>query len=639
MLGQEARVAICGTPEEPASIREVRKGDLKLLLDGETIRSISWKGVEIVRGITWPVRDESWITLPPVIARETLDEDTDPVRYEQVFSVGGGALSCKMQATFGSDGVVAADIEMTANRDFKTNRAGFTILHPLDGVAGQSVIVRHSDGSEEQSVFPQHIAPGQPAMDIVGLHHVVKGVEIDIAFTGEVFEMEDQRNWTDASYKTYCVPLAFPFTYTVAEGETVRQGVRITMAGERKSGVAKRQGDLEFNRSGEFPQIALALQKGWEPSPENIATVAKTGVKSLQIRIGPDIDEGVLGAARKLGDALDAGFDVEIVLAQGVGPAEGLREAASKLDEVGIVPQRVIALPEPYLNSYQPSGPWPEGPTPGDCIAAARSVFGAASIGGGALTNFTEFNRCRPDPAQCDYVSHSTTAIVHAADDLSVTETIDAMPYVFETAIHIANGKPYRLGLTTIGMRSNPYGAGVADNPEQVRGTMAMYDPRQRGLFAAAFAVNALAAMQDFPVEVVALAGPAGPFAIIAEPQPVPRPHYDETPQAVVYPIYHVVRAVAAMSGKPRLKIGGLEQGVSAIGVDGPGGAELIFANLNNTPAKVTLATPGEILMLGTGSFTEAVADPDWLENTARTSDNTIRIDPFSVTFMRGVSL
>lgn len=639
MRGEEASVAVCGTPEAPASARTVRKGDLSLLLDGETIRSLSWKGVEFVRGITWPVRDESWITLAPEIVSENLDDEADPARYEQVFSVGKGALSCRLAAAFGSDGTVTADIEMTANRDFKTNRAGFTILHPLDGVAGRPLVIRHSDGSEERSVFPKHISPGQPAIDIVGLRHAIKGVEVDISFSGEIFEMEDQRNWTDASYKTYCVPLAFPFTYTISKGETVRQGVRISVGGSPEGGIGEARDKVEIVRDGDFPEIALALEKGWEPARKSVGAIAKTGVKSLQVRIGPDIDKNFLDAARNLGEALNASFDVEIVLAQEAEPEACLRQAANILDEAGIVPKRVIALPELYLKSYQPSGPWPEGPTPGDCIAAARSVFGSARIGGGVLTNFTEFNRCRPNPAQCDYVTHSTTAIVHAADDRSVSETIEAMPYVFDSAAHAANGKPYRLGMTTIGMRSNPYGAGVADNPEQVRGTMAMYDPRQRGLFAAAFAVSAVAAMQGFPVEVVALAGPAGPFAIVAEPQPVPRPYYDKSPGAAVYPVYHVVRATAAMSGQPRLKVTGLKPGITAIGVARPDGAELIFANLGEAPAKVRLEAPGNVLLLGTGNFADAVADPDWLEKTARTSGDTIELGPFSVAFVGGISV
>ena len=44
-------------------------------------------------------------------------------------------------------------------------------------------------------------------MDICGLKHSRDGATVDIVFGGEIFEMEDQRNWSDASYKTYCVPL------------------------------------------------------------------------------------------------------------------------------------------------------------------------------------------------------------------------------------------------------------------------------------------------------------------------------------------------------------------------------------------------------------------------------------------------
>ena len=36
---------------------------------------------------------------------------------------------------------------------------------------------------------------------------------------GDAFEMEDQRNWMDASYKTYVRPLALPWPYTIAQGE------------------------------------------------------------------------------------------------------------------------------------------------------------------------------------------------------------------------------------------------------------------------------------------------------------------------------------------------------------------------------------------------------------------------------------
>jgi hypothetical protein len=50
---------------------------------------------------------------------------------------------------------------------------------------------------------------------------------VALRFAGDVFEMEDQRNWTDASFKTYGRPLARAFPYRIGPGERVRQSVTI----------------------------------------------------------------------------------------------------------------------------------------------------------------------------------------------------------------------------------------------------------------------------------------------------------------------------------------------------------------------------------------------------------------------------
>ena len=49
---------------------------------------------------------------------------------------------------------------------------------------------------------------------------------------GDTFEMEDQRNWTDASYKTYVRPLALPWPYTLASGAALDQSVTLTVSGD-----------------------------------------------------------------------------------------------------------------------------------------------------------------------------------------------------------------------------------------------------------------------------------------------------------------------------------------------------------------------------------------------------------------------
>ena len=633
MTGETARTALFGTSEETTAGMPVEIGPLKCLLDGETIRAISWYGTEVVRAVAWPVRDQSWITLPQTVESESLDIRDGVARHQITFSIVDGALQCGLVATLAATGNVSVELTMTATRDFRTNRAGFTLLHPVEGVAGEKLDILHADGTLEHSEFPRLIAPAQPAMDIAGLRHEVAGVTVDIAFGGEVFEMEDQRNWTDASYKTYCRPLVVPFTYTIAQGETIRQTIAITLQGGDHDSTPAEALPLKLKANGTLPQIALAVEPGWLPDSDGLDLIARTGIGSLQVRIGTAIDNGFLAEASRLAAAIEASVDMEVVVPGAADPQRHLTKVAEALNSAKLEPATILVIPEAYLMSHQPSGPWPDGPSPTDCIEAARAVFGAARIGGGVLTNFTEFNRCRPNPAACDFVGHGTTAIVHAADDRSVCETLEALPFVFASVQHLGEGKPHRLGLVSIGMRSNPYGANVAENPTQIRQTMAKHDPRQCGIFAAAFAVGALDATLGSAVETIALAAPAGPFGILSRPQPVPRAHFDEHTDAVVYPIFHVVRAAAAMAGRMRLDLSDLPDGLCGFATGLTDAWDMVLANVSDRPVRLALPQPAAIRSLDTAAFADAVRDPDWLDNAEPSMSDEVEIDPYTVVF------
>ena len=78
-----------------------------------------------------------------------------------------------------------------------TNRTGFIVLHPLEGVAGSPVKVLHVDGREEASRFPAVIDPMCPFQDIRALsHEVTPGTWVTCTMEGDTFEMEDQRRPT-----------------------------------------------------------------------------------------------------------------------------------------------------------------------------------------------------------------------------------------------------------------------------------------------------------------------------------------------------------------------------------------------------------------------------------------------------------
>ena len=62
-------------------------------------------------------------------------------------------------------------------------------------------------------------------------------MKADVRMEGDTFEMEDHRNWTDASFKTYVRPLALPWPYTLPKGETFKQSV--TLDAQRQAAEAQ----------------------------------------------------------------------------------------------------------------------------------------------------------------------------------------------------------------------------------------------------------------------------------------------------------------------------------------------------------------------------------------------------------------
>ena len=110
------------------------------------------------------------------------------------------------------------------------------------------------------------------------------------------------------------------------------------------------------------------------------------------------------------------------------------------------------------------------------------------------LSTFTELNRKRPKAALFDFITHTTCSIVHASDDRSVMETLETLPAIIASTRAMIGEKPYRIGPSAIAARMNPYGNAVLDNPSNRRVCLTNYDPRQRGLFNAAWTLGYIAA-------------------------------------------------------------------------------------------------------------------------------------------------
>lgn len=519
--------------------RRLSVGGFSFLYEQGLIRRLTVAGTEVVRMISAPVRDANWGTFPPTLLSSSVDETPDQVRIEEVFSVADGKLLADLVFEVRADGVVSAKLTLTGKENVQTNRAGFTLLHPIAGTTGTALTVTHSDGRLVETKFPEHIAPGQPAIDITGLGHAVGDVDISITFEGETFETEDQRNWSDASFKTYCRPLSLPFPYTIAQGERVTQRIVIDL--DRKPESNRPSVAATSSRRTEepvrLPQLCLALEPDWLPDP----TVSLPQTMTPVLRFaGADSwsDEKLRQIARTHSDV-----DLEIIVPEGKAAPSVCEAVDVCLGRCGLNAKHVVALPQAHLKSYQPSGPWPEGLSPDDCAKSARQTFQNARIGVGMLTHFTEFNRRPPDISLGDYVTFANTAIVHAADDLSVWETLETLPHIFASAKALSGDLPMRLGLVSIGMRSNPYGAALTPNPDHAKIAMTGDDPRQREPFAAAYAVAAFALAAQAGVEAITLAAPTERLGMM---------HADGS----LLPIGKALNALATLGSEANLAMG-----------------------------------------------------------------------------------
>jgi D-apionolactonase len=628
-----------GLVAAPAALIELRAGPLRLHYDPVT-GSVRWfkrGGREVLRGIYFALRDRNWGTVPGQLIERQREVGADAFRieFECEHRQAGIHFTWHGQIEGTSDGTVRYDCDGEGRSAFLKNRIGFCVLHPIRECAGARARQSRTGGAVIEGELPRAIEPqifGQA--NFQDLHRLAHEIELgcwaELAFEGEVFEMEDQRNWTDASFKTYCTPLARPFPVEFKPGERVRQSVTLRLIEDSSaSGTVARSGPeeervtLEWRddgKSGRMPELGLGLASDDEPLSE-LETERLRALRLDHVRHDARLARGswVPELERALEQCGRLGMGLELAVHLPQAGAAGLPELRARLERwrVGTSDQSVVPEAHPRIKRILVLREG-EAATTRESMELARGFLGdlGASFGAGSDRNFCELNReqalGRLGLEAADFLFWSINPQVHAVDSWSVMETIEAQGATVRTARAFAGDRPLAVSPLTLKQRFNP----VATGPEPELGPEALppqVDPRQLSLFAAAWTVGSLAALAEAGAASATYYETVGWRGIMARGQGAQNREGFPAEPGMLFPVYAVFAAVrgyeqwqAVASSDPGRVI--------AWGLRGSGGRRrLLLANLTAHPVETWiqgLAGAWQARELDLGNARRAFHDP-----------------------------
>ncbi|SCK54590.1 hypothetical protein VAR608DRAFT_5580 [Variovorax sp. HW608] len=568
-MTDEEAIRLYGTTEPQPELLRLEAGALSCEFEGGALRHVKWGRVEIARGVSYLFRDNDWGTVPAEV--EDIQVETTSSRFVLTFSMKmrmpDGLLTAAARVEGSDAGTLAFDVIATPDAELSTNRCGFVVLHPA-ACAGKRLSVEHTNGKLEELGFPLEISPSQPVFDIRALtYSPAPGMTLHCRLEAALphdragkFEMEDQRNWSDASFKTYVASLLDEWPYRLPDGVPLAQRVEFEVTGvsaERE----KRDGHTRQLRLGEptdhrLPALGIGVPAGISLATTNEHTALR-GLGAQWWIVDADLESARLSedicAVSELRRDLPVKVQLDAVVPEELSPDEAASLLRKKCDSAQLQVDAIRILPAPFLKSFQPTDVWPNVPPLEVYAQAARRCFPDSLVGGGMFTYFTELNRKRPASTALDFVGHATCPIVHAADDTSVMETIEALESILLSVRLMCPGVAYRLGPSTIASPRNPYGTSPASNPEPRRIPLASSDPRHQGQFGAAWTAAYAAACAHAGLDVLALHHSHGPCG----------PYFGSDTRV---PAWQVLEVFSRASGAPVVPIEGLGSDLAGLG-------------------------------------------------------------------------
>lgn len=530
----------------------LRAGPLALIFEPATgfLRQLRLGDHEVVRAIYAAIRDENWATILPQSSNLQTEILADSFRLSFDMTCRRGAVDYvwRGQITGETSGRVRFEFAGESRSEFLRNRIGLCVLHPIVECSGKPCVVEHSDGATEQGQFPTSISPHQPFFDVRAISYDVAntGIRARLEMEGDVFEMEDQRNWSDASFKTYCTPQARPKPAPVRPGDRVQQAVTLALSGNVRP-------ILPVN-VGRPPQLSISTTPAVTLPPLGLC-VASHG-RALSAR---EVER--LKALRL------AHLRVDLDLASASYPT-ALEQAAREAEQLGCglhvalifsgdVEAQAAALAKQLERVKPPVLFWiilhaSENPAGEETVRRVRPILQQYAPGvlfaAGTRDFFTEINRSRPAADAPSFVCYSNNPQVHAYDNLTMIENLAGQVANVESAKAITS-RPVVVSPITLRIRGNAAAAqeqsgALTELPSDV-------DARQLSLFGAGWTLGSLAKLATTGfVHSLTYFETTGWRGVMETEAGSPLPKLFPSEPGTVFPLYHVLADVADFGAK-----------------------------------------------------------------------------------------
>jgi hypothetical protein len=519
-------------------------GPLTVLLADGDLRCIRFGKREVVRRIYGAVRDRNWVTVSGTISDLHLSQSKSAFRLRYTREHVRDEIHFVWQAdiTGEADGTIRFTFDGEAKSTFLRNRIGLCVLHPIRECAGARCRTLHADGSTNERVFPELVAIEQPIAgftDLAGLaHEVVPGLWLETAFEGDLFETEDQRNWIDASYKTYSTPLRLPFPAEIPAGTRIRQSVALRLRNvghgvQTAVPVRDPAQPIRVRLSGaepcRLPEIGLGMAShGGLLGDAEAQRLSRLGLSHLRadLRLGDaNWSERLRAAAR---DGMELGTALELALhLPRTGPGE-LAAVARELRRLKVDLTRALVFRDGQRSTL---------PADLESVRVALADCGLA-VGVGTDSDLYHLH-LQPPPADGDFLCWSMNPQVHATDDSSIAETPEAVVQQLATVRHRHPGLSLVVSPITLKPRFNPV-ATTEEDDTAIRRLPAQVDVRQVSLFAAAWTLAMFKAIAEGGAQSITFFETTGWRGVMETASGSPMPELFPTFPGCVFPLYHV---------------------------------------------------------------------------------------------------